>query len=218
MALVMYLTRVPSYENTTVEEIKLIELYLSWQHQKKIGSKYASDTFEKWCSHSESELPNKEVIDYYRPFWTTKHMYMEMVGNVEGRSIFDQLARFVKSNPIFNWFYDNVLDHKLDKGYHKVTREQLEKILNICIKVKNDGIVLIKKNKHGIDELNEYRVDENIAKDLLPTYNNAKGYFGPDKYENFYAYQVINAIDIVNNILKTTDFESQTIYLNFTSV
>lgn len=61
-------------------------------------------------------------------------MYMEMVGNVEGRSIFDQLARFVKSNPIFNWFYDNVFDYKLDKGYHKVTREQLDKILNVCIK------------------------------------------------------------------------------------
>lgn len=218
MSIIMYFNRAPKYKDTTAKEIELIDYYLSWKHENEIGSKYSCDTFEKWCSRSESELPSKEVIDYYRPFWTIKPMYMEMVGNVECRSIFEQLARFVKANPIFNWFYNNIFNKNIDKEYHEVSKEQFEKFLTICKKVRDDGIVLVKADKDGIHSMNEYNVNENLVKKLLPTYDNKSFYFGPNKYEDWYAYQVLNAIDIVSNILETTDFEKQTVYLNFTSV
>lgn len=218
MSLIMYLTRAPKYKNTTAKEIILIESYLSWQHENEIKSKYSCDTFEKWCSHSENELPSKDTINYYKPFWTTKPMYMEMIGDVECRSIFEQLARFVKANPIFNWFYNNVMEQNFDREYHEVTKNQLEDFLEICKKVKEDCITLVKENQHDITAMNEYIVNEDIAKELLPTYDNAQSYFGPNNYESFYAYQVVNAIEVVSNILANTDFEKQIIYLNFTSV
>ena len=216
MSLVMYLYRAPKYQNTTAKEIKLIESYLEWQKEKEKNSKYNCDTFEKWCNHSENELPNKDVIDFYKSYYDRKEVYMETIGNAHAYSIFEQLARFVKTNPIFNWFYNNIMSQKFDREYHKVTKEQLERFLDTCEKVR-EGIVLIKENEYKIPEMDEYKIDENLAKNLLPTYDNEQIYFGPNQYGGLYAFWIINASNVVRNILNTTDFEKQTIYLNFTS-
>lgn len=213
MSLVLYLYSAPKYQNTTAEEIKLIESYLEWQHEKSNNGKYSCDTFEQWCSHSESELPSKDVIEYYQQFWIKKKMRIEMLGDMDVYSIFNQLGRFCKTNHIINWFYKNVMNGELDKNFHEVSKEQICSLYHICKKIRDTGIELIEKNKHGIDALNKYDVDESVTNLLPPLYGNKGMFFGSTECDSFYAYQIIRAVDILKNIINTTDFDKQVIYL-----
>lgn len=212
MALIIYFTRAPRYKNTTANDILLIESYLHWQHENEIGSRYSCDTFEKWCGIPDEKLPDKEIIDFYKPFFTQKLMWIEGIGKQNCYSIFEQLARRVKSNQVFNWFIKNVMGDKPDKEYYEVTKQHLEKFLDDCSKV-TDGFEVVCWNEYK--KANEYAVNEAIAKELLPILD--KGYmFGPKTYNAHYADQVIDIIDVVKKILETTDFEKQTIYFNAT--
>lgn len=211
MSLIMYLTRAPRYEKIQIKDVQLIESYFRWQHEKEIGSKYASETLEKWCGHSESELPAREVIEYYKPFYAKKTIYFEGIGKGEGYSLFEQTARLVKTNQIFNWFINNVMNGNIDKEYYEVTKEQLSALYETCIKVR-DSFTLIGKNKYSNE--NEYAVDEQIANELLPLMKEVGYFFGPSEYNDFYAEQVIKTIDIVGAILSTTNFDNQVIYFN----
>lgn len=213
MALIMYLTRTPRHENVTMKDIKLIESYFRWQHEKEIGSKYASDTFDKWCGHSEAELPVSEVIEYYKPFYSKKATYIEGVGKSEGYSVCELLARLVKTNQIFNWFISNVMNGNVDKEYYEVTKEQLLSLYDTCKKVQC-SFKLIGKNKYTNED--EYEVDEKIAKELLPFMDEVGYFFGPRVYGELYVEQVIKIIDVVDQILTTTDFKKQIIYFNAT--
>lgn len=203
MALIMYFTRAPRYKNITIKDIKMMESYFRWQYEKAIGSRYGNGTFENWCGHSESELPETEVIDYYKHFFTKKTIHIEGIGKQESNSVVEQLARLVKTNHIFNWFIKNVMDNVINQEYYEVTKEQLESFLQTCYKVKDTFN-------------NEHSVDENVAKELLPLMDEAGYFFGPNTYSEFYTDSVVKVIEIVDNILKTTDFEKQTIYFNAT--
>lgn len=211
MALIMYLTKAPRYKNTTIEEIKLIESYFHWQHEKEIGSRYGGDTFEKWCGHSETELPNSDVVDYYKEFLTKKTTYVEGVGNEEHYSLFTQMARFVKANQILNWFVRNVMDNKLDNEFYEVSKEQLEGFLTTCNEVK-DSFTFLRTNEYTKED--EYEINEDIADRLLPLMKEKGYFFGSIRYNDLYAEQVIDAANIVKNILDITDFEKETIYFN----
>ena len=211
MALIMYLTKAPRYENVTVKEIQLIESYLSWQREKEIGSRYASDTFEQWCGHSESELPGKNIIEHYKKFYTKKLGYIEGIGKSEIYGLFEHSARIVKANQLFNWFINHVANGSMDKEYHEVTKEQLLLLSDTCRKVK-DNFKLIGKNKYSNED--EYEVNEKNAKELLPLMDKVGYFFGPRVYGELYAEQVIKMISIIDEILATTNFEEQVVYFN----
>lgn len=214
MALIMYISRAPRYEGITMEDIKLMDSYFAWQQENAIGGKYRCDTFEEWCHHSESELPTKEIINYFKPSWVLKTKHNEGFGATRVYSIIDFLGRFIRANPIYNWLYNNVLDNKLDKKYYEISKEQLTTLLNSCREVAK-GITLIAKCDKKKTFMNQYAVDEKIAKHFLPTQTEQGAFFGPTEYDSFYATQILNAIDIISNVLNTTDFEKQTVYVNF---
>ena len=201
MALIMYLTRAPRYKNTTTDTMRLIEMYLEWQHENRIHSKYSCDTFEEWCGKPESVLPSKDVIDYYSQFYTIKEVYEEGYGKEKTYSVFEQLARFVKASQIFKWFVDNIVDFKI-KQHYEIAKEQLENLLNTCIKVKDS---FEQYNGH-------YIVDKDVAEALLPVMSIDGIFFGTDSYKSIYAEQIIQTIECVNNILATTDFTKESIY------
>lgn len=206
MALIMYLTRVPRYKNTTAKDIQLIESYFAWQNAKEMKSKYSCDTFEEWCGISDSELPDAHIIEYYKQFYTMKQMYVEGIGEEKTYSIFEQLARFVKTNQIFRWFIDNVIEDDVDsEKYYEVSKEQLEKLLIACKKIM---MSLTKINR------NEYTVNEDIAKQVLPLLEERGYFFGPDTYDETYISQINETISVINNILMTTNFENQIVYFN----
>lgn len=208
MALIMYLTKAPRYKSVITDEyetipredIVLIEKYFNWKRAREEG-KYSCDTLEEWCGIPESKLPHKYIVNYYRDFYVEKEMYLEHIGDCEGYSLFDQMLRLVKANHIFNWFINNVMGGKMDKKYYEVTKDQLESLLDTCNKVREsftDGRI----------------VNEDIAKELLPLMDKKGLFFGADNYGEAYADQVIKVTEMVDIILKTTNFEEEVVYFN----
>lgn len=210
MALIMYLTKAPRYDNTTAKEIMLIEDFLHWRHENKIKSRYACESFEQWGGIPESELPDKYTIEYYRQFLTKKSMYVEGVGQQMCDSIFDQLARFVKANQIFNWFVKNVMNNNVDQEYYEVTEAQLKSLLDVCSEVRK-GFTFVGTDSYYGDK---YEVNEEVASKLLPIMEERGYFFGANKYGRAYVKQVIEAMDVIKNILETTDFDNEAVYFN----
>lgn len=202
MALIMYLTRAPRYKNIITDEyetiprkdIALIESYYNWGRAREEGV-YSCDTLEEWCGISEKELPHKYIVNYYGDFFERRAWYSEIAGEIEKYTIFEQLARLVKMNQIFNWFIKNVMNNNVNQNYYEVTKDNFKKLLKTLNDVKDN-------------------FNENIAKDLLPVMDERGYFFGTDKYDDIYIKQVIEVIDVVNNILETTDFEKEIVYLN----
>lgn len=210
MALIMYLTRAPRYDNTTAKEIMLIEDFLHWRHENKNKSRYSCESFEQWGGVPESELPDKYTIEYYRQFLTKKSIYVEGIGQQTCDSIFEQLARIVKANQIFNWFIKNVMGNNVDQEYYEVTENNLKNLLEVCNKVR-DGFTFVRTDDYYGDE---YEVDVKVASELLPFMEERGYFFGPSNYGRVYVKQVVELIDVINQILETTDFEKETVYFN----
>lgn len=208
MALIMYLTKAPRYQNIITDEyetiprddILLIEKYFNWKKAKADG-KDSGDTLEEWCGIPESKLPHKYIVNYYRDFYVPKKKYHEFMGEIEVYSLFEHLSRFVKANQIFNWFIDCVMNGKADKEYHEVTKKQFEDLLDACNKVKDSFI-------------DSCVVNVEIAEKTLPLMKEKGYFFGTDNYDAIYVQQIIDTIYAVKEILATTDFEKETVYFN----
>jgi hypothetical protein len=191
------------YETIPREDIVLIDKYFNWKKAKAEG-KDCGDTLKEWCGIPESKLVHKYVVNYYNDFYVEKTMYHEYMGEVEVYSVFDQLARIVKANQIFNWFINNVMSGVANNDYYEVTKEHLENLLKICNKVKNSFT-----NNDG-----EYIVNAEVAEENLPLMKERGIFFGTSTYDNNYATHVIEMVNIIDNILSTIDFEKETVYFN----
>ncbi len=209
MGLDMYLNRMPRYKNTTAHEVSAIEEYFDWQKAKAEGSEYADCTLEKWCGIDESELPNKDIIDYYK-----EHKYGY------GR-IIEQVGYWRKANQIHNWFVEHVQDGEDDCAYHhECTREVLEELLETCKTVLDSCVMTYGKVHNGdkgtpngwepIYEDGKIIIDSSIAEELLPSCSGF--FFGGTDYDEYYVNDIVETIKILEEVLATTDFDTQAIY------
>lgn len=206
----MYLNRMPRYKNTTAKEVNAIEGYLDWLKEKKEGSEYANCTLKEWCSVDESELPSKDVIEFYKPFYSTnKYGYGH---------IMEKVGYWRKANQIHNFFVENVQDGEDDCSYHnECTKEILEDLLDKCYKVLTGSIMMIGQVKNGQQYVDGEWVDcmkpgkviinPEVAEELLPS---CRGFFfGSTEYDEYYMQDIEDTIKIIKNVLATTDFETQ---------
>lgn len=206
----MYLNRMPRYKNTTAKEVNAIEGYLDWLKEKKEGSEYANCTLKEWCSVDESELPSKDVIEFYKPFYSTnKYGYGH---------IMEEVGYWRKANQIHNFFVENVQDGEDDCSYHnECTKEILEDLLDKCYKVLTGSIMMIGQVKNGQQYVDGEWVDcmkpgkviinPEVAEELLPS---CRGFFfGSTEYDEYYMQDIEDTIKIIKNVLATTDFETQ---------
>jgi hypothetical protein len=102
------------------------------------------------------------------------------------------------------------MEDKADREYYEVSRDQLMKLLNACEHVRS-GFTFIKHDEYFGDK---YSVDEEIAKEYLPLMEEQGYFFGSKSYDVNYAKHVVEMIDIIENILNTTNFEEETVYFN----
>ena len=188
MGLDMFLERMPRYKDTTPNDIGAVEDFLDWIKAKAEGSKYANGTFKDWCGREK--LPPHEHIDIYKPLykvrygsWDTEHEY--------GRySIREEVGYWRKANAIHRWFVDNVQNGIDDCCYHReVTREDLEELMDTC---------------------HEVLCNPDIAEYRLPTQGGF--FFGSTDYDEWYMKDVENTIDIITQVLETTDFEKEMLF------
>lgn len=142
--------------------------------------------------------------------------YLHMRGQYcPWESIFEDVGYWRKANAIHKWFVDNVQDGVDDCDYYEVSKEQLEELLETCIKVRDCS-----KMEHGwvkngerfengqwlpCMEEGEYIVDPSVAELLLPTTSGF--FFGSTSYDQWYMEDIMNTIDILTKVIETTDFD-----------
>ena len=204
MGLDSYLYRMPRYKGATVHDVHAIEEYLNWQRIKAEGNEYANcNTLKEWCGIDDSELPSQEVIDYYKQFYTKCYSDWDTEHKYGWYSIMKQVGYWRKANEIHNWFVENVQDGDDDCDYHnECTRGILEDLLHTCKTVLDSCATTYRDGKVVIDS--------SVAEELLPR---CRGFFfGGDGYDEYYVSDIVDTIKILEDVLATTDFETQMVF------
>ena len=204
MGLDSYLYRMPRYKGATVHDVHTIEEYLNWQRIKAEGNEYANcNTLKEWCGIDDSQLPNKEVIEYYKQFYTKCYSDWDTEHKYGWYSIMKQVGYWRKANEIHNWFVENVQDGDDDCDYHnECTRGILEDLLHTCKTVLDSCATTYRDGKVVIDS--------SVAEELLPR---CRGFFfGGDGYDEYYVSDIVDTIKILEDVLATTDFETQMVF------
>lgn len=124
-----------------------------------------------------------------------------------------------KANAIHQWFVENVQYGEDNCHRYRVEKSDIEKLLETCKKVKSsitlvekEAEVIIGYNKDGkIKEKRKikYVEDDSVCKELLPTYNGF--FFGGVAYDEWYAQNIDDTIEILEKVLAETDFEKEEI-------
>ena len=188
MGLDMYLNRMPRYKGATPSDIDAVESFLEWLKAKAEGSEYAKGTFKEWCGREK--IPSSDYFKFYSDFYNTKYSYWDTERKYGGSRIMEQVGYWRKANAIHKWFVDNIQDGEDDCCYHReVTQEDLEELRDIC---------------------NEILCNPDVAEDRLPTQDGF--FFGDTQYNEWYIEDLRTTIDIIDEVLKTTDFEKEMVY------
>ena len=204
MGLDSYLYRMPRYKGATAHDVHAIEEYLNWQREKAEGNEYANcNTLKEWCGIDDSQLPNKEVIEYYKQFYTKCYSDWDTEHKYGWYSIMKQVGYWRKANEIHNWFVENVQDGDDDCDYHnECTRGILEDLLHTCKTVLDSCATTYRDGKVVIDS--------SVAEELLPRCRGL--FFGGDGYDEYYVSDIVDTIKILEYVLATTDFETQMVF------
>ena len=187
-----------------MHDVHAIEEYLNWQRIKAEGNEYANcNTLKEWCGIDDSQLPNKEVIEYYKQFYTKCYSDWDTEHKYGWYSIMKQVGYWRKANEIHNWFVKTVQDGDDDCDYHnECTRGILEDLLHTC-KTVLDSCATTYRNGQVV-------IDSSVAEELLPR---CRGFFfGGDGYDEYYVSDIVDTIKILEDVLATTDFETQMVF------
>lgn len=196
MGLDMFLERMPRYEDATASDVMAVANYLDWQKSKAEGSEYANCSFKEWCG--VDEIPSKEYIDFYSTFY--KDQYSGWDADIPWLRTHEEVGYWRKANAIHNWFVENVQDGVDDCCYHReVTAEDLCDLLDVCMEVLNSCEVVDGKI-----------ADASTAERLPPSTSGF--FFGSTEYDEYYVQDIEHTIDVITEVLETTDFDTQMIY------
>lgn len=210
----------PRYKNATAQDVYAIECYLDLKNYQSKGE-YTDCTLREWCAIDESELPTQDVIDYYSDFYKTRYYKFDTEMKYPHDNIIEEVGYWRKANAIHNWFVEHVQDGIDDCRYHdEVTKELLEELLDTCITVFENSVMMPGAVSNGqsfidgqwVDNLEPGKVIINpeVANELLPTQGGF--FFGSTDYDEQYLEDVRETIEMINVILDTTDFEREAIY------
>lgn len=214
MGLDMYLDKVKKLdENVTLDDICLLNDYFYW---KENGQEY---TFEKWCGQDIKKVKRK-LIPLYKDEYKTRYCDWDTEHKYGHKALLEQLVSWRKANQIHNWFVENVQDGQDDCGCYEVTKEQLETLIELCMKIKLASKLVKGKVKNGytfkdgkevpIMEDGEYIEDPTTAMKLLPSQSGF--FFGSTEYDQWYMYDIDFTIEKILEVLRTTDFDNEIVF------
>lgn len=221
MGLDMYLHRMPRWKNATAKNVCAVEGYLDWLEKcKDPESKAKQYTLKEWNGVDENDII-PESLEFYRHFYTEKFYYWDVERKYGRRRIIEQVGYWRKANQIHNWFVENIQDGVDDCDYHReITKADLEKLLAICNKIKDiavmeeGSIVNGHSYKDGqwtpMFEDGAFIVNADEIETLLPTQSGC--FFGSTGYDTYYMQDIETTIEIITEVLETTDFDIQMIY------
>lgn len=214
MGLDMSLDKVKKLDaNVTLDDICLLDDYFDW---KENGQKC---TFKEWCGKDIKKVKRK-LIPLYKDEYKTRYCDWDDEHKYGYKELMDQLVSWRKANQIHNWFVENVQDGQDDCGSYEVTKEQLETLLELCMKVKLASKLVKGKVKNGYTfkdgkevpmmEDGEYIEDPTVAEELLPSQSGF--FFGSTEYDQWYMYDIDFTIEKILEVLRTTDFDNEIVF------
>ena len=219
MGLDMYLNRMPRYEEVNANQVNAIEMWFDYEERDE---KYAHCTFKEWCGCNESDLPDKETIEYFRGLREFNYPHWDKEKKYGSWRIIEQVGYWRKANAIHSWFVDNVQNGIDDCDYHnEVTEVMLQLLKATCEAVLKSSKIVDGKVSCGYtfdeygNKIHTYEdglvvEDSSVAERLLPTTSGF--FFGSTAYDEWYINDLKETIEIIDNVLATTDFENQMIF------
>ncbi len=219
MGLDMYLNKMPRYKEATASDVRKVEHYLDWLKAKINGSKYADCTFKEWCGSDNA--PPQEYLEFYASHYHVYYSDWDKEQKHPWTGIMTEVGYWRKANQIHNWFVENIQNGEDDCSYHReVTKEDLEELLDVCHEVLCNcelvdgeicnGYTYDDGNRVPIMAEGKYVKDPSVAEMLLPS--SSGFFFGGTDYDEYYVEDLRNTMDIITQILETTDFDTEMIY------
>ena len=213
MGLDMYLKKAKRIGNVTPKQLINIDGYFSYLDRPK---EYSDSTMERWCGISINEV-DMSLVEDYRSEYIHRYASYDNEKEYGWKSIIETIADWRKANHIHKWFVDNVQDGVDDCETYEVTKEQLINLLDVCKKVlKGSKLVQEKviigqllKNGEWVNNYMDGLVvkDTSVAEKLLPTTSGF--FFGSTQYCQWYIEDIKDTINIIEEVLRTTDFEHE---------
>jgi len=111
---------------------------------------------------------------------------------------YQEVGYFRKANHIHNWFVEKCQDGIDECQETIIPKEKLEELLNVCQ-------TIITPTKGPLPDV----VREALAEDLLPTVGGF--FFGSTEYGDYYFSTINDAIKILQEIINTTNFDTEDI-------
>lgn len=213
MGLDMYLEKVKRMPGASLKDIERVEQFYYYKQNNHGGY-----SMEEWCGIPESEV-NLELVRAYEPEYIMRYSSWDKEKKYGMNSIFETVADWRKANHIHRWFVDNVQNGIDDCERYVISKENLIKLLDLCKKVKQSSKLIkgIIKNGETVKDgkwvpiMQEgYHIeDPTVAKQLLPVQRGF--FFGSTQYDEWYLKDIEYTIEILEKLLKETDFEQEVI-------
>lgn len=186
----------------------------------KKGKRIPKIPFTKYMEINNKISDNKLLQIKYRK-------YIQTCGDKEiytWKALTKEVGYWRKANHIHNFFVEVVQKGYDDCGEYRVTKAALKGLLSRCNKVLAASKLvpgriidyytfdnLGDKVPHYTDGL--VIEDSTVAEKLLPVKDGF--FFGSTSYDKFYIDSIKYTIELINNILETTDFSKY--YITYTS-
>ena len=135
-------------------------------------------------------LRGKQYISYDNP---VRQQFAKALGfeGLEVTQAIVELGYWRKSNQIHNWFVENVQSGNDDCGFYMVTKDNLNKLLDLCNQVLND---------------------HTKAAELLPS--KPGFFFGSTNYDSYYFDDLNQTVKILERALKLYENHMMEIFYN----
>lgn len=213
MGLDMYLSKAKRIGNVTASDLENLDNYFNYCVRP---NKYFDSSSKEWCGLDMKDV-NLDLAEKYISEYKTRYYLFDEERNYGHLSLFEQIGYWRKANHIHNWFVQNVQNGNDNCESYEVTKEQLEELKNICEKVLEGSKLVEGKIVNGQHLENgewvnryvdgKYIKDPSVAMELLPTTSGF--FFGGTDYDQWYYGDLADTVEIINEVLSTTDFEHE---------
>lgn len=214
MELDMYLLKTKKVDGYTIKDFYLADDYVCWKDR---GS-YCS--FKDWCGIDEEDI-DMDKINKLMPLMKTTYRDWDIEKVYPHTSCIEEIGYWQKANAIHFWFVSNIQNGVDDCGSYAVKKEDLVELLFVCKDVMRDCIFtygsvengyMIKDGKITALYEPDKRIVLNTAdmETLLPTLSGS--FFGCTGYNEWYLESVEDTIEILEKVLRETDFETEQVY------
>lgn len=144
----------------------------------------------------ETKENNPELYKKLSPYIIQRGRY------IHWEDLLEEVGYWRKANQIHKYFVENVQNGEDDCERYKVSKEIIEDLLYRCRE-----IMCAYRNGDNLDENETW---EDLANNLLPTQSGF--FFGDTEFDDYYIADIESTVEILENVLKTTDFDTKTIF------